>query len=551
MNSLQVTLFKQLLKFSWVVLSVIVFVLFGNKSVMAFTEVPGEPGVCQCNSCVDCSAALNITESECTDGVRLTQNIAYEGEAGEACIDVEYVDMLDSAFDCQGHSITGDTSCYSIGIYLPGVSNFTVQQCYISEFDTGIELAASQNVTILSNSLVSNIWRGLSDGGSVGNTIADNTITNTLSCEGSCDGMRVRGIESIYGSLPKTRPSAVSDIEGIGIYDNNTDGNSILNNSVYNNCEVGYYNNCSGSNVRDNYFCGNGDLDIYAATSCEEKSASVKIGSFRGVSYQSDGGNACIYSSNWADEGVESGCLNDPACYSLSLMKSASAAQVTKGTSVAYTYSLTNTGFLPITNVILSDDKCSPTAFPSSDLSIGETMETTCTVAVNATTTNVATVAGIAVDVQETTYEVTASASATVQTYTTLEPDHIGDDKYDPNDDTYHADVGKAVVIDGVTDPGATVSVEIINGTIQTCTTSAEVTGHFSCTFSAYTQPGTYHVRITASSDDQLPTVLGEFILMVGLARTGTNGEVVVWGASLFLFGYAGVLLRKKRTADL
>lgn len=116
-----------------------------------------------------------------------------------------------------------------------------------------------------------------------------------------------------------------------------------------------------------------------------------------------------------------SGTPNDPAC----TVQAAPAIHLTKtpststlpagGGNVTYTYTVTNTGNVPLSNVTVSDDHCTPATYQSGDanndskLDLSETWTYTCTQNLTASTTNVATATG---HDGETT--VTSQASATV-----------------------------------------------------------------------------------------------------------------------------------------
>lgn len=510
-------------------------VLPTHRSAYAFSEVPGEPGVCLCDSCEDCTAAFDTVEDGnpavessllfvplvCDQGIRLSQDISdYSG----SCISTDYNDS-GITFDCQGNTIDGDTTCDTYAISINYSSGLSIQNCTIQEFDVGIGVADSDGIIVRDNTLLSNVYRGIDSSFNINSVLENNTITNMLPCEGTCNGsqilsdasfMRLRGLSAWYD-------------EGIGIYEEWSSGNTLTNNRVYNNCTTGIYENCVADiDMHSNASCNNGDYDItvYDSDSCSQQLVTNILGesTISAVRLSSTGSdNACIYSSGWADAGVESGCTNNPACYSMSLSKTVSASPVAKGSPVTYTYLLTNTGYLPIGEIQLSDDTCMPTEFPGVSLDAGESMQTTCTMTLNSTTTNVATADGFAFDVQDGAYGLEASATATVQTYTTLDPDYIGNDHYDPETSTYHVNVGVPVVVDGITDTCATVVVELINGTTQTCTTSPNASGYFSCRFPAYSHGGTYNIRITAACDDQAPSVLGAYTLLVGLSDTGTG----------------------------
>ncbi len=103
----------------------------------------------------------------------------------------------------------------------------------------------------------------------------------------------------------------------------------------------------------------------------------------------------------------------------LSIVKTASPAAVVLGASVTYTYVVTNKGDVPLTSVVVTDDKCSPLTFVGGDtdgdaaLDLTETWTYTCTAtpAAAGALTNVGTVNGT--DVLGKT--VTAQDTETVQ----------------------------------------------------------------------------------------------------------------------------------------
>jgi len=77
----------------------------------------------------------------------------------------------------------------------------------------------------------------------------------------------------------------------------------------------------------------------------------------------------------------------------ITLSKTASSYSLSAGGgSVTYYYNVENTGNVPLSNVNVSDDKCSNVVCPKSNLSIGESMSCNCTKTLTSTETNIATV---------------------------------------------------------------------------------------------------------------------------------------------------------------
>ncbi len=102
----------------------------------------------------------------------------------------------------------------------------------------------------------------------------------------------------------------------------------------------------------------------------------------------------------------------------IQIVKTPSSTLVPAGTEVTYTYEVTNTGDVPLSNVTVVDDRCSPVDYVRGDtnrddlLDLTETWEYTCVATITQTTTNVATATGVTPDGD--TVEDTDTATVTV-----------------------------------------------------------------------------------------------------------------------------------------
>jgi uncharacterized repeat protein (TIGR01451 family) len=123
---------------------------------------------------------------------------------------------------------------------------------------------------------------------------------------------------------------------------------------------------------------------------------------------------------NWDAAGqaiYKTGCVIAPAIH---IVKTPSVTNLAAGGGpVTYTYAVTNTGNVPVTNVTVTDNKCAPVTFVDGDansnskLDLSETWTFTCTITITATRTNTATATGHA---GSTTVKDTDQATVTVAT---------------------------------------------------------------------------------------------------------------------------------------
>jgi len=121
--------------------------------------------------------------------------------------------------------------------------------------------------------------------------------------------------------------------------------------------------------------------------------------------YTPDGGDLFHFDGlNWTEEGQaiwSNDCVAPEHDPSIHVEKTPSETSLpVGGGSVTYTYVVTNTGNVPLTNVTVSDDKCSPVDYVSGDtdgdskLDLTESWTFSCTTDLTATTTNTAVAAG-------------------------------------------------------------------------------------------------------------------------------------------------------------
>ncbi|MFN3528179.1 MAG: NosD domain-containing protein, partial [Candidatus Altarchaeaceae archaeon] len=129
-----------------------IFLVFLIGSADAY-NIEGN-GVCTCDSCSDCTDALN--DNKCSS-VKLTIDII---DHSGTCID-NPENFNNKIFDCQGHKIDGNKSSWSYGVYLNQKHNNIIKNCVITDFNFGVYLNFSSNNILTGNNANSNIWYGI------------------------------------------------------------------------------------------------------------------------------------------------------------------------------------------------------------------------------------------------------------------------------------------------------------------------------------------------------------------------------------------------------
>jgi hypothetical protein len=141
--------------------------------------------------------------------------------------------------------------------------------------------------------------------------------------------------------------------------------------------------------------------------------------------YTNDSGTFHFDGLNWTEDGqaiYNNGCKvpeEAPHNPAINVDKTADPTTLPAGGGdVTYTYVVTNTGDVPLSNVTVSDNKCSPVAYQGGDtnddqlLDLTESWTFTCSATLTDTTTNTATATGHDGD---TTVSATDAATVTVQ----------------------------------------------------------------------------------------------------------------------------------------
>jgi len=82
-------------------------------------------------------------------------------------------------------------------------------------------------------------------------------------------------------------------------------------------------------------------------------------------------------------------CTNCGTCYTnISIVKTPNATILSAPGNVTYTYNVTNNGCINLTNISITDNKCSPVICPNTTLAAGASMNCSCTAFISENTTN-------------------------------------------------------------------------------------------------------------------------------------------------------------------
>lgn len=137
-------------------------------------------GVCECNSCSDCTSAI-ADDVNCTDTVRLTTDIT---DVSSTCIDNPI--GSNKVFDCQNNTIDGDDS-FIYGVHCVGDSgcnDITIQNCTITDFDEGILFINGTGEYVAYNNTINSCRHGI-------RALYNNEVTLTQNDVGYSTGLGI------------------------------------------------------------------------------------------------------------------------------------------------------------------------------------------------------------------------------------------------------------------------------------------------------------------------------------------------------------------------
>jgi len=149
---------------------IVSFFVFLGGNVEAY-NIENE-GICTCESCLDCTNALN--DDVCQE-VRLTRDIT--NQSGTCIYDPP--NFNNKIFNCQGNKIEGDNSGFNFGIFLDGrKTKNTIKNCVISKFAIGIYLYRGAEYNTITNNILDNNEEGIRLEFSSHNILTNNTANN-------------------------------------------------------------------------------------------------------------------------------------------------------------------------------------------------------------------------------------------------------------------------------------------------------------------------------------------------------------------------------------
>ncbi len=248
---------------------------------VGYTYTPQGGGVCSCDSCGDCTDALN-DNTNCYVEVQLAFSI-YDYSVSDTCID-NPENFTNKIFNCYGNQIDGDGTNFR-AVYLDNKENNTIANCSISDFGYGIWLSYSNNNSILNNKLFNNIFDGIYVYSSSKNNFTNNSVSDN-------------GFNGFNLSLSLNNTFSNNNVYGNGQHgfyvDSTSTGNSLDSNTL-----------CANNQLRSNFFdIYDDDSNTFTNNTCDISYPSGKCGNPCSYCYTRNSGGVCTVNA-----GSDCSCL--------------------------------------------------------------------------------------------------------------------------------------------------------------------------------------------------------------------------------------------------
>ena len=245
----------------------------GENTIQVFgTDFGGEEGYTGSNT-----ATITVDVLGCGDTITSDATLTEDLDCTDSGQNALTIGANGITLDCNGYTIYGNTRIN--GIYASNIRDATIKNCEIMDFDTGVDILVSNNLTIQNNTVTSNMGSGIyinGDTGTSDHTIIGNTVTNNAQ-----DCIRCAGIVLYYEDNCLIQGNTISDNGNAGIYITNGNDNTVKENTIENNCEGARLEdtiaNFQNNIFRDNTACTRTGLYVD-----EDSTAYVTNGEFIG-----------------------------------------------------------------------------------------------------------------------------------------------------------------------------------------------------------------------------------------------------------------------------
>ncbi|MBD3237153.1 MAG: S8 family serine peptidase, partial [Candidatus Eisenbacteria bacterium] len=255
--------------------------------------------------------------------------------------------------DCAGHTISGDHSTGDEGIRIVNEEHVGIENCHVTNFETGIDVYSSDSCTIGNDNIITGNTTGIALGpGSDANEILVSQIYDNaqygINVDFSHDNY-IGGFSDLYnnhrsivigdGSTNNTIFWSYihdNDFYGILMGGTGTAANHVIQNDIHNNnygirywaCgtqndiegatlennDIGIYiNETSYHTLTDNEVTGSTSYGVQLTSSTDNIRLEENVICSNAVDIRDDGNNSgdanqCAYTSIWADDGQAQGC---------------------------------------------------------------------------------------------------------------------------------------------------------------------------------------------------------------------------------------------------